>query len=68
MLNGASLEGEFRDEIWAECIMNVAYLSNIISTKLSLKCSFELLYGKRLLHDNLKMFGKVAVVKTKEKI
>jgi hypothetical protein len=32
MLNGADLEGELRDKIWAECVMNVTYLSNIIST------------------------------------
>jgi transposase InsO family protein len=31
MLNGAGLEGELRDKIWAECVMNVTYLSNIIS-------------------------------------
>jgi hypothetical protein len=27
MLNGTSLEGELRDKIWAECVMNVKYLS-----------------------------------------
>jgi hypothetical protein len=37
MLNGAGLEGELRDKIWAECVMNVSYLSNIISTKSSFK-------------------------------
>jgi transposase InsO family protein len=37
MLNGANLGGELRDKIWAECVMNVTYLSNIISTKSSLK-------------------------------
>jgi hypothetical protein len=36
MLNRAGLEGEFRDKILAEYVMNVTYLSNIISTKLSL--------------------------------
>jgi hypothetical protein len=25
MLNGADLEGELRDEIWAECVMNITY-------------------------------------------
>jgi hypothetical protein len=33
MLYGAGLEDELRDEIWAECVMNVTHLSNIISTK-----------------------------------
>jgi hypothetical protein len=68
MLNGANLEGELRDKIWAECVMNVTYLSNIISTKSSFKSPFELSYGgKPILHDNLKIFGEVGVVTTKEK-
>jgi hypothetical protein len=46
MLNGADLEGELRDEIWAERVMNVTHSSNIISTKSSLKIPFELLYGE----------------------
>jgi hypothetical protein len=37
VLNGADLEGELRDKIWAECVMNVTHLSNIISTKSSFK-------------------------------
>jgi transposase InsO family protein len=47
MLNGANLEGELRDKIWAECVMSVTYLSNIISTKSNLKSQFELLYGEK---------------------
>jgi hypothetical protein len=69
MLNGAGLEGELIDKIWAECVMNVTYLLNIMSTKSSFKSPFEFLYGKKpKLHDNLKMFGEVGVVTTKEKI
>jgi transposase InsO family protein len=69
MLNGANLEGEFRDKIWAECVMNVTYLSNIISTKSNLKSPFESLYGENpTLHDNLKIFGEIGVVTTKDKI
>jgi hypothetical protein len=41
MLNGAGLEDELRDKIWAECVMNVTHLSNIISTKSSFKSPFE---------------------------
>jgi hypothetical protein len=53
MLNGADMRGELRDKIWVECVMNVTYLSNIISTKSSLKSPFEMLYGEKLkLHDN----------------
>jgi hypothetical protein len=49
--------------------MNVTYLSNIISAKSSFKSPFELFYGKKpTLHDNLKMFGEVGVVRTKDKI
>jgi hypothetical protein len=68
MLNGAGLEGELRDKIWVECVMNVTYLSNIMSTKSSFKSPFELLYGEKpKLHNNLKMFGEFGVVTTKEK-
>jgi hypothetical protein len=67
-LNGASLEGGLRDKIWEEYVMNVTYLSNIITTNLSLKFPFELLYGKRhTLLNNLKMFCEVGVVATKER-
>jgi hypothetical protein len=50
-------------------VKNVTPLSNIISTKLSFKSPFELLYGKKpKLHNNLKMFGEVGVVTTMERI
>jgi hypothetical protein len=69
ILNGANLGGELRDKIWVECAMNVTYVSNIISTKSSLKSPFALLSGEKpTLHDNLKIFGEVGVVTTKEKI
>jgi hypothetical protein len=49
--------------------MNVAYLSNIMPTKSSFKSPFELLYGEKpILHNNLKIFGEVGVVTTKERI
>jgi hypothetical protein len=66
MLTGANLEGELREKIWAVCVMNVTYLSNIISTKSNLKSPFELLYSEKpTLHNNIKIFGEVGVVKTK---
>jgi hypothetical protein len=69
MLNGTGLEGELRDKIWAECVMNVTYLSNIMSTKSSFKSPFEFLYDEKAKsHDNLKMFGEVGVVTANEKI
>jgi transposase InsO family protein len=69
MLNGADLGGKLRDKIWAECVMNVTYLSNIILKKSNLKSIFELLYGEKpTLYNNLKIFGEVGVVTTKDKI
>jgi hypothetical protein len=69
MLNGSGLEDELRDKIWAEYVMNVTHLFNIISTKSSFKSPFELLYGEKpKLHNNLKMIGEVGVVTTKERI
>jgi hypothetical protein len=69
MLNGAGLEGELKHKIWVECVINVTYLSDIISAKSILKCIFESLYGERpTLHDNLKMFGEVGVVTTRDRI
>jgi hypothetical protein len=40
ILNGADLEGELRNKIWAERVMNATFLSKIISTKSSLKFPF----------------------------
>jgi hypothetical protein len=46
MFNRAGLESELRDKIWAEYVINVTHLSNIISTKSSFKSPFELLYDE----------------------
>jgi hypothetical protein len=46
-----------------------SFLLNVITTKSTLKSPFELLYGiKPVLHDELKIFGEVGVVTTKDKI
>jgi hypothetical protein len=37
MLNGTGLTGDLRNKIWAECTMTTTYLSNILSSKSSLK-------------------------------
>jgi hypothetical protein len=69
MFNGAGLEGELNNKIWAEYVMNDTYLSNIISEKSSLNCPFELLYGETpTLQNDLNFFCKVRVVTTREKI
>ena len=68
MLNGAGLEGQMREKLWAESVMMVTYLSNILSTKSTIKSPFELLYGvKPTLPESLKVFGEVGVVTTKDK-
>jgi hypothetical protein len=49
--------------------MNVTYLSKIVPSKSILKQLFELLYGWRpTLYNNLKIFGKLGVVTTKERL
>jgi hypothetical protein len=63
------VEGELGDKIRAEFEMNFTNLSNIISTKPSLKGQFELSYvEKPTLNDNLKIFREVGVITTKDKI
>jgi hypothetical protein len=37
ILNVAGIDCELRDKIWAECVMNVTHLSNIMSTNRVLK-------------------------------
>jgi hypothetical protein len=50
-------------------MMNVSYLSNIISKKSNFKSTFELLNcEKPTFHNNLKILGDVGVVTTKDKI
>jgi hypothetical protein len=69
MLNGAGLEGQLREKLWAECVMTVTYLSSILSNKSTHQSPFELLCGvKPTLHKNLKVFDDVGVVTTRDKI
>jgi hypothetical protein len=69
MLNGAGLTGDLRNKIWAECVMTATYLLNVIATRSNMKSPFELLYSTRaILHEELKVLGKVGVVTTKDKI
>jgi hypothetical protein len=63
------LTGDLRNKIWVECAMTTNYPSNILSSKSSLKSPFELLFGsKTILNYELKIFGEVGVVTTKDKI
>jgi Reverse transcriptase (RNA-dependent DNA polymerase) len=69
ILNGAGLKGDLRNKIWAECVMTTTYLSNVIATRSNMKSPFELLYDtKPVLPEELKIFGEVGVVTTKDKI
>jgi hypothetical protein len=47
MLNGANMEGELRDNIREEFVMNVTYLSNIISTKSNANLSCYMVKSQR---------------------
>jgi hypothetical protein len=68
MINQAGLKGDLRNKFWAECVMTITYILNVITTTSNLKIPFELLYGaKPILHDKLKIFGNVGVVNTKDK-
>jgi hypothetical protein len=68
-LNVTGLTGDLRNQIWAECVMAATYLSNVIATRSNMKSPFELFYNtKPILHEELKIFGEVGVVTTKDKI
>jgi hypothetical protein len=68
MLNGTGLTGDPRNKIWAECVMTATYLSNVITIRSNMKSPYELLYNtKPILHEEIKIFGKVWVVTTKDK-
>jgi hypothetical protein len=69
LLNGAGLRDEHRNKTWEKCARTTTYLSNIMATKSENKCLFELLIGcKTKLNYNLKTFGKIGVVTTKDHI
>jgi uncharacterized protein YeeX (DUF496 family) len=50
ILNGSDLEDDLSDKIWAECVMNVTHLSNIISTKSSFKTRLNCYMVKNLYY------------------
>ena len=69
MLNGAGLNNHIRNGVWAECAMTVTYLSNIMTTKASDKCPYQVLFGcKPKINSCLKVFGEIGVVTTKQDI
>jgi hypothetical protein len=68
MLNGANLEGELRDKILAKCVMLLIYPTSSQQNQiLKAHLSYHMLKNPTL-HNNLKVFGEVGVVTTKDKI
>jgi hypothetical protein len=69
MLNGAGLKDEFRSRIWAECASTATFYSNILLTNGRSKSPQELMFGnKSHCVNNLRLFGEMGVITTKEKI
>ena len=69
MLSGAGLKHEVRSGIWAECASTATFYSNILLTNRRRKFPQELMFGnKSHCVNNLRLFGELGVVTTKEKI
>jgi hypothetical protein len=69
ILNGAGLKDEVRSGIWTECASTATFYSNILLTNGRSKSPQELMFGnKSHCVNNLRLFGKMGVVTTKEKI
>jgi hypothetical protein len=68
MMNYSEIDGEFRDGLWAECASIATYYNNSIINKDKKKFPIELMFEKRAKGlRNLKRFGKMCVVTTKNK-
>jgi hypothetical protein len=69
MLNGAGLKDEVSSGIWAECTSTATFYSNILLTNGRSKSPQELMFGnKSHCVNNLRLFGEMGVITTKEKI
>jgi hypothetical protein len=69
VLNSAGLKDHLRSGVCAECAMTVTFLSYITSIKNQEICQYQLLFGcKPRLPTNLRSFGEMDVVTTKDKI
>ena len=63
MLNGAGLKNQIRNGVWAECAMTVTYLSNIMTTKASDKCPYQVLFGcKPKINSCLKVLVRLELL------
>ena len=69
MLNGAKLEGEVRNRMWAECMRTSTILENISKDVGELTSSHEQLFGgipKYTKH--LRIFGELCIVAKRKNI
>ena len=69
MLNGAGMKDEVRSGIWAECASTATFYSNVLLTNGKSKSPHELMFGvKSHCLNNLRLFGEMGVVTTKDKL
>jgi hypothetical protein len=69
MMNDSEIDGEFRDGLRAECASTATYYDNVIINKDKKKSPIELMFKNRAKGvRNLKRFGEMCVVATKNKI
>jgi hypothetical protein len=69
IMNDSEIDGEFRDGLWAECASTAAYHDNLIIKKDKTKSPIALIFKNRAKGlMNLKRFGEMCVVTTKNKI
>jgi hypothetical protein len=60
---------KIRSGIWTECASNTTFYSKILVTRVTKKSPRELLFGKEAHGaNNLRMFGEMSIVTTKNKI
>jgi hypothetical protein len=69
MMNDSEIDGEFHDGLWAECASTITYYDNLIINKDKKKSPIELMFKSRAKGlMNLKRFGEMCMVTTKNKI
>jgi hypothetical protein len=69
MMNDTEIDGEFLDGLWAECASTATYYDNLIINKNKKKSPIDSMFKSRAKGlMNLKRFGEMCVVTTKNKI
>jgi hypothetical protein len=68
-MNDSEIDGEFCDGLWAECSSTTTYDDNLIINKDMKKSPIEIMFKNRAKGlRNLKIFGEMCVLTTKNKI